>query len=309
MSSATGVRLTMKINSAQLLRTSGWSENIDLGYADLATANDNILKIKALIALRCQCLGIGAVMVSAVASAFVQPTAPGARPLRRNTMAIEVPTFPGAGTAYNKAFIGKGYTADFSPTVYYIGLQTILSGTPVYRRSYWLACLPDVADETDTVAIADPVTLPSVEAYMNAIKNKGNSLSSQNSCSIRSVDRSGGNAVKLCTAWNVDVNTYTVPAHGFVVNQPVLAEGMVTIKGGTAPRGRYLIRAVLDANTISLQGAKTPTAPVKLGGFRAAIQTFNVIADSIGFGFTKRDKGRPSGQSVGRRRKPATTPA
>lgn len=310
MASSTGVRLTMKFNFAQDIRAAGWSESLDLGYADIPTATAALPAIQALLNDRVQCLGAGPLMVSATLSAFVQPVTPGAPPARRNTVAVPVPTFPPPGQAYNKSFNpAVPFTADFAVTVLYITLETALSGSPVYRRNYWIAGLPDIADQTNSAAILDPATLAAVNKYLGDLNNSNTTLGGQNNVSIRSIDRTNGNPIKQCTAWNLLANTYSVPAHGFVVGQPVLAEGMRTIRGGTAPRGRYLIGTVPDVNTLSLQKAATPTAPVSLGGFRAAIFTFNKVFVAIPNGFTKRNKGRPFGLSVGRRRRGATTAA
>jgi hypothetical protein len=310
MASATGVRLIMKFNFAQQIRNAGWSESLDLGYADLPTANASLPNIQALLSNRCDCLGAGPLMVAATLIAYVQPPAAGQKPLRRNSLSLQVPTFPPPGNAYNKAFNpSKPFTADFAPTVYYINLQTNLAGTPVYRRSVWLAGLPDVADETDTPLIVDPATKAAVNKFMNDLQNGGTSLASKNSVSIRSVDRSGANPIKQCTAWNLVANTYTVPAHGFVVGQPIIAEGMKTVRGGTCPRGRYVVGTVVDGNTITLLNAVAPTNPENTGGFRPAILTFNTVAVATPEGFTKRDKGRPSGLLVGRRPRPATSRA
>lgn len=310
MPSATGVRLTMKFNFGQQIRANGWSEELDLGYADIPTAINAGNQIQALLNDRVHCLGAGPLMVSATLAAYVQPATPGAPPQRKNTVALPVPTFPPEGQAYNKAFNGTVIsTADYATTVFYISLQTNLSGSPVYRRNYWMAGIPDEADRTSVAQIIDPATLAAVNKYIGDLQNTNATLGGKNSISVRSIDRSNANPIKLCTAWNIALNTYTVPAHGFVQNQPIIAEGMVTIPGGTAPRGRYLVGSVVDANTITLMGAGPPTAPKKTGGFRAAILTFNQVALANPVGFTKRDKGRPSGLSVGRRRKRVTTAA
>jgi hypothetical protein len=305
MASATAVRLTLRINSAQLLKNAGWSESYDLGYSDLPTAVANLNKINAFINDRAQTLGVGAVIVSAVLNAYAQPPAPGAPPVRRQTAQITVPNFPAAGQAYNKAFGGTPtFFADFAPTVYLVTLQTNLSTSPVYQRNCWLAGLPDLADETATINIVDPATLAAVTKFIGDVNNTNTSLGGQNSVSIRSVDRTNGNPIKPISAWNIPANTYTVPNHGFVLGQPILAEGCKTTPGGFCPRGRYLVGAVIDVNTLALQDAQAPTAPVKLGGFRAAIFTFNAVAVATPRGFTKRDKGRPSNLLVGRRRVP-----
>lgn len=310
MSSSTGVRLTMKFNFGQQIRAAGWSESYDLGFTDLPTAIAAVKNIQALLVDRAFCLGAGPLMVEAVLAGFTQPATPGAPSVRRSTVSLQVPAYPPAGQAYNKAFNpSKPFTADFAPTVLYIQMQTTLSATPVYFRNAWLAGLPDIADETDSITIVEPNTLAAVQKFLGDLNNTNPTLGGGCSVSVRSIDRSNVNPVKLCTAWNLGANSYTVPAHGFVANQPILAEGMRVAKGGTAPRGRYLVGTVIDANTITLQGAGVPSVPVKTGGFRAAIIVFNVCASAIQQGFTKRDKGRPSGLSVGRRRTPATTGA
>jgi hypothetical protein len=312
MSSPTGVRLTLKFNFGQQIRMCGWTESYDMSYADLPTAIASIANIQAFMLDRCYCLGIGPILVEAVLSAYVQPFPVGAPPLRRSTLSVPVPTYPTPGNAYNKA-LSKGPVdgkledaADFGNTVYYITLQTNLSTSPVYHRNCWIAGMPDTSDETDSAAVVDPDTWVPIKRFLNDLSN-GNYLGgipsngAKNGVSVRSIDRSAGNPIKQCTAWNIAVGSYTVPAHGFVVNQPVQAEGMKTTFGGSCPRGRYLIATVIDANTITLQGAGLPTAPLKTGGFRAATYVFNQVQIATPNGFTKRNKGRPSGLSVGRR--------
>lgn len=306
MAATTGVRLTLKFNFAQQIRGAGWSESYDLAFADLPTAIASLSNIQAFMADRVNCLGVGPLLVSASLIAYAQPPTPGSPPVRRQSAAIGVPVFPLPGNAYNKAFnpTTPVYTADFAPTAYYISLQTNLSTSPVYSRNVWIAGLPDLADETSTNQIIDAATLAAMNKFLGDLNNTNNTLGGKCGVSIRSVDRTNGNPIKAATAWNLLANTYTVPAHGFVVGQPVVAEGCKTTLGGFAPRGRYLIGTVPDVNTISLQAAAPPTAPTKLGGFRAAVFTFNAVAVATGKGFTKRDRGRPSGLLVGRRRVP-----
>lgn len=308
---STATRLTLKFNFNQLLRACGWSESYDLGFSSLLAAINSLGTINKFLLDRCNCLGIGPVLVEAVLGAYVQPLLPGAAPVRRNTQSIAVPNPPAPGTAYNKSFVGLldplAYVADYGPTVLYVDLETSLADTPVYRRSLWVAGIPDTADQTNAPQPTDGRVLQALNIFLTDLTNGGGNAGQRNNVSIRSIDRSGANPVKPASAWNIGVpTTYTVTAHGFVANQPIIAEGMITVKGGFAPRGRYLVDKVIDANTITLQGAGTPTAPVKYGGFRAAIFTFNSIDTAVSQGFTKRNKGRPSLLSVGRRRKPAT---
>lgn len=309
MGTATSVRLLMKFNFAQKIRNSGWSESLDLGYADLPTAIAALPNINSLMLDRAMCLGIGPYMVSARLYGYVQPLLPGAAPVRKNSLSIPTPTLPTAGV-YNKAFQGTAsvpifgitvdYSADYSTTVYYIDLQTDLSGTPVYRRNYWIAGLPDLADQTESLTITEGATVAAVNKYLASLSNTLTQNGGKNGVSIRSIDRGAGNPVKPCTVWNIGANTYTVPAHGFVQGQPIMAEGMTCIKPGFCPRGRYLVGSVVDVNTITLAGAQVPSTPIHTGGFRAAIVTFTQVKVASPQGFTKRDKGRPSGLSVGR---------
>jgi hypothetical protein len=220
-------------------------------------------------------------------------------------LSLPVPIAPNEGDAYNDTFpfTAEGtFLADFSPTVLYISLQTSLAGTPVYRRNCWLAGIPDGADQTNSGQVTLGPVVTALTKFLKDLRNQGAALGAQNNISIQSVDRSAGNPIKKCTAWPVGGALYTVPAHGFVPGQPVIAEGMKVAPGGSCPRGRYLIDLTPTVDTLSLQGAGPPSLPIKLGGFRAAKITFNKVVEATPLGFTKRNKGRPSGLSVGRRR-------
>jgi len=306
MPSSTGVRLTMRFNFAQFLRATGWSESYDLGYPDLPTAVAAILNIQSFMRARVDCLGQGVRLVSAVLNAYTQPPAPGAPPVRRQTVALQLIEFPPGNDAYNKNFNQadpSGFEGEFASTVLYISLQTALTASPVYKRNVWIAGFPDVAIGVYTPQVLDPATLVAINKFVGALQNGLTIGAGKNNVSIRSVDRSGANSVKQCTAWNIGANTYTVPAHGFVVGQPVLAEGCRTAPGGVAPRGRYLIGTVVDANTIALAKSSPPTPPISTGGFRAQVFTFNTVAVATPLGWTKRNKGRPFGLLVGRQRR------
>ena len=296
MGSATAVRLTLKFNFAQEIRFCGWSESYDLGYASLAAAIGGVNAIGAFLVDRVNCLGIGPLLVEAVLSAYVQPLTPGAAPIRRATYSIPVPTQPGGGDTYNPAFsTDPGNDADYGPTVLLMSAQTDPLTSPTYRRSIWLAGLPDSAD------------LAAVAKLIGDLNNTNTTLGGKNNFSIRSVDRSGANPIKPCIAWLFGPPiAFIVPAHGFVVGQPVQAEGCTTVPGGSAPRGRYLVGGFIDANTFSLQGLTKITASINTGGFRPSIFTFNPIKQVVIEGMTKRNKGRPSGLSLGRRPKKRT---
>lgn len=311
MPSDVGVTLLVKFNFAQKIRVCGWSESYAMAYADLPSAIAAKANILAFLADRCQCLGIGPMMMSATLSGYVQPATPGAPPARRGTLELKVPDFPADGQAYNKAFgdPSNPLYADFSPTAYYISLQTSLSATPVYRRNCWIAGLPDASDQSNTSNIVEPNTQTALNKFIGDLSNTNTTLGGKCGISIRSNSRAGGNPIKPCTAWNVVNNTYTVPAHGFVVGQPILAQGMKVAVGGRAPRGRYLVATVPNADTISLQNSFAPSPPTKLGGFRAALVVFNLVAQVDGQGFVMKKKGAPIGRSVGRLKRPLITRA
>jgi hypothetical protein len=304
MSSSTGVRLTMKFNFGQLIRFCGWSESVDLGFASLSAAITALPSLTQFLSDRANCLGVGPIMVEAVLAGYVQPATPGARPVRRSVVPLVVPVAPQPGNAYNKAFsilvAGQQYTADFGSTRYFIRLTSDLGTLPVYSRNYWLAGMPDISDETDSAAVVQADALAAIRIYISDLSNTPGRLAGRCNVSIRSVDAAPAN-LKACTGWNAVGNTYTVPAHGFVVSQPVIAEGFKSAVGGVAPKGRYIVNDIIDANTISLAGAKPLVNPITFGAFRPAVFLFNPVVQAIGQGFTKRDVGRPSGLSVGRR--------
>jgi len=314
--SETAVRLVMTFNFGQKIRACGWTEGYDMGYASLAEATgvSAMRNIFAFMVDRCYCLGVGPILAEAVLYAYTQPATPGSPPIRRVSQSIPIPTIPKDGAAYNKALSNTSsttpalnYWADFGPTVYYISLATDQANIPVYRRNCWIAGLPDVSDDTDSVTITDPATDIAVQAFLqdlanfsppNGIQRNG----AKNSISIGSKSRT--QPIKPCTAWNLDVNTYTVPGHTFVQNQPVTALGMKTIPGGQCPKGTYRVGAPIDANTISLQASATSTKAIRTGGFRPSVYVFTTVKSATPLGFTKRNKGRPRGLSVGRRRTP-----
>jgi hypothetical protein len=306
--SSTGTRLTLKFNFPQQIRYCGWSESYDLGYGSLAIAIAASPAIAAFIVDRCACLGMGPVLVEAVLSGYAQPLTPGAPPVRRSTLSFPLPPTPPAGQAYNKLFPGTDtYDADYGTTVLLLSAQTSLSGVPVYNRSIWIAGLPDAADLTSNLTLTDPATAQAVAKFVGDLNNTNATLGGKNNVSIRSVDRSGANAVKPCTAWNNGPPlTFTIPAHGFASGQPIQAEGCVVAMGGTAPRGRYLVASVIDANTITIAGLTSVSIPIHTGGFRASVIAFNKIEVVQIQGMTKRNKGRPFGLSVGRRPKART---
>lgn len=311
MSSATGVRLTLKFNFNQEIRACGWSESYDLGFASLASAVAASANIAQFILDRCFCLGMGPILVEAVLSAFVQPVTPGAAPARRATISFPVPNPPAAGNAYNKALSKDDtYDADYSTTVLFLSAQTNLSDPVVYRRTFWLAGLPDCADLTSQLRLTDTPTQQAVTKFSGDLNNSNTTLGGKCTVSVRSIDRSAGNPIKPITGWAAGPPVvFTLPAHGFVVGQPVIAEGMTVEPGGTALRGRYLVSVVVDVNTLQLGGVTSIGVAVKPGGLRAAIITFTPIQVVFTEGMTKRNKGRPSGLSVGRRRRPRTARA
>jgi hypothetical protein len=312
MSSSTACRLILKINFPQQIRNAGWTESYDMSFADLPTAVANGNKIAAFVWDRLQCLGIGPLMVSGRIYGFVQPTTPGAPPVRRSSVPMPLPNQPQHGTCYNKAFSVADspttpYSSDYATSDLYLNLTTTLSSTPVYQRNLWLAGLPDIADLTSSNVLTDSLTKQAVQTFIDDLTGVRKTLAGQCGICIRSVDRSGGNAIKPCTGWTTTAPLqFTVPAHGFALGQPVQALGMSVAPGGYAPRGRYLVSQIIDANTIALAGVNQLSPAIKTGGFRPSIVTFNPVQVALIQGMTKRDKGRPFGLSVGRRPKRRT---
>jgi hypothetical protein len=312
MAQPTAVRLLLKFNFAQKIRLAGWSEGYDLGFADLATAtaDANLPNINAFILDRLQLLGVGPYLVEAVLSGYIQPANPGDPPPRRSSLSIPIPPPPPEGSAYNKAWLSDSVrdgAADFVTTDLYVSCETALTSVPVYHRNLWISGLPDQVTKTDVVIPNDPALVPLLTRFLGDLTGTNNTNAAKCSVQIRSINR--GPALKVCTAWNLAANTYTVPAHGFAQNQPVVAEGMTTQRGGSCPRGRYLVGPPIDANTISLQGSTPPTAPIHTGAFRAAGVVFNALKVAIPQGMTKRNHGGPFGVLRGRRRRPATSRA
>ena len=224
-------------------------------------------------------------------------------------MPVELPQDPVPGQAYNKAFSsavpGVQFTGDFGPTKYYVRLVTDQGTIPVYSRNLWIGGCPDVSDETDSAVLtqAGSEVLKSLTKYLNNLRNTGSNLGAKCNVSIRSVDATPA-AMKQCTAWNSVGNIYTVPGNGFVVGQPVIAEGFKSKIGGVAPKGRYIVSDTIGTDTISLAGATPLSNIVTYGSFRPAIFVFNPVTVAVGQGFTKHNVGRPSGLSVGRRPTP-----
>lgn len=300
MSSA-GVRLTMSFDLPQSIKIGGWSESYDLIYTTLPQAIAAIGTINAFMSARCYCLGTGVTLIEAFLSAnpggiIVPPVA------RRAT--IQIPVL-NAGINdglpfYNKALMT--YPADFGSTVLYWSLQTDPNAPPVYRRNLWIAGIPDACDATNA---ALPVAGPWNTAFgiFGTYMQPGPTLKTagQQIVTIRSVDRSGANPIKLATGYNPTNFQFTVPAHGFLQGQLIVAEGFRALPGGKAPRGQYKV-IYIDANTIALAGAGLSTATIPPGGFRAVVYTWNPITSAEILGFSKRNKGRPRNLLVGRRR-------
>ncbi len=162
-----------------------------------------------------------------------------------------------------------------------------------------------MADQTNKGEVIGGLAIDAVNLFIGDLNGTNTTESGTVGFSIRSTNRDAA-ALKNCTAWNLGANTYTVPAHGFAQNQPVTAVGMTTAPGGSCPRGTYLVGPPINADTISLQGAVAPTAPIHTGSFRAATKVFNLVKSVQQIGFTKRNHGRPFGALVGRQSKKKT---
>lgn len=296
-----GVRLTLNFVLPEGIKIGGWSESYDLIYTTLPQAIASMATINAFVSARCYCLGTGVVCTEAVLSAnpggiIVPPVA------RRATLQIPVLN-PGSNDGapfYNKALMT--YPADYGTTVLYWSLQTDPNAPPVYRRNLWIAGIPDACDSTNEILpVAGPwnTAFGIFSTYMQpgpTTKTAGLQI-----VTIRSVDRSGANPFRPCTGYNFTNFQFTVPAHGFLAGQLIVAEGFRAAPGGRAPRGQYKV-IYIDQNTIALSGAGISNATIPPGGFRAVVYVWNNVATATLLGFSKRNKGRPRNLLVGRRR-------
>jgi hypothetical protein len=298
-----GVRLTLRFDLQAGLKDQGWSESYDLIYTTLPQAVANSTPVNNFINDRLNCLGTGVLLTSAKLTA--NPGGPIVPPLpRRATIQLTVPGYSfstAASQAYNKAL--ALYPADYGTTVLYWSLQTDPSVTPTYRRSLWIAGIPDACDTTASVLPVEGPWNTYFTKFTNDLQGQGSKLGTiPPIISIRSLDQSNANPFKPCNGYTFATNTYNVPAHGFANGQVIVAEGFRSKPGQTAPRGQYKC-IVGDLNNIMLAGGSPINATVPPGGFRALVYVWNAVFSASMLGFSKRNKGRPSRLSVGRRRK------
>lgn len=305
-----GVRLVMKYNLDAGFKITGWSESYDLIYADIPSAVAAIGLINEFVRLRIFCLGAGVTLESTTLIAYpagvIVPPAP-----RRNTFPLPVPPLKKGAQLYNaKLAAGTDQgNSDYAQTVLYFSVATSPAIAPQYRRNVWIAGFPDAASDTQE---AQPTVGPwntAFEAFRQAMQtNVTVDPAVPSIMAIRSVDRTGGNPIKAVTAYDPATLVYTSPAHGFIAGQLVIAEGFRGQAGQTIPKGQYRI-VVLTADTFKLVGGVAVTARMPQGGFRSVVYVWNAAVQATQIGFSKRNKGRPFGQSVGRRSKPRTNRA
>jgi hypothetical protein len=289
------VKCVIGFSFTQSGKAVGWSEGYDTSFGTLAGIPFPFSGlIYNFVLARLYCLGTG------VLNSFVKfvEFAPGIivpGTTRRNTMLYPgiPPTNFLTAQYYNPAL--STYPADYAQTTLNMKLRTSLTSTPVYNRSVWLAGIPDACDASNSnLPVAGPwnTAFGNMQSYFQGFFG--------NLIMIRSVDRSNANPIKPCTNVGTTGLTYTVTAHGFVQGQLVVAEGWRGNPPGVVPRGQYRV-GVIDANTISLQGAGAATSLSALGGFRAVVYVWNACDTAIIQGFSKRNKGRPFAQQRGRR--------
>lgn len=317
MAAATqGVRIIFTFNLSQGIRIAGWSESYDLIYATIAQATTSgATAITNFITRRLNCLGCGVLCESITLSQDLGgPLVP---PMpRRATYAWPVPpALASSGFASLPVYSVQlsNYPADFSTTVYYISLQTDPSVTPFYRRNIWIAGAPDAADQTTFPNMALPIWQPLLNAFLNVLAPQGSAGASTTAiAAIRSVDASSGNPIFQATAVDATGTIITLGppyANNFIKNQVVVAEGWRAKPGGLVPHGRYKVQP-LSATTIGLLNTSEAISGVQVtGGFRAVRPVWNPALIANAVGWTKRDKGGPFGEPVGRHKRPKTTVA
>ncbi len=302
-----GVRLVLKFNLDAGFKITGWSESFDLIYADIPSAVAAIDAINTFVQKRLFCLGAGVTLESSTLIAYpagvIVPPTP-----RRNTYPLPVPPLKKGASLYNtKLSVGEDQAnSDYAQTVLYFSVATSPAIAPQYRRNVWIAGFPDAASDTQQPQpTVGPWNTP-FNAFRLAMSTDDTVQPAVPSImAIRSVDRTAGNAIKPVTAYDAATNVYTVPAHGFVAGQLVIAEGFRAKAGETIPKGQYRVDFKTN-DTFKLVGAAVVTARMPQGGFRAVIYVWNAAVQATQIGFSKRNKGRPFGQSVGRRSKPRT---
>jgi hypothetical protein len=288
------VKLTMFFQAGQDPRVVGWSENVYLNYANVANAQFEVTDPQGYCAKRVQMLGVN-VVNSANRLTQVNTGPPPVNPVRRNTVLLAglTPTVSVAGLViYNKLL--ASFTADFAQTVWLLRLLNSQADPILYSRSFWVRALPDLAQETDIPAPVAGAWQTAIVAWQNYVENSGKIV-------LQVDDRSGANPIKPCTAYNGPLNQYTVPAHGFVNGNLVVAEGWRGVAGARLPRGQYRV-GVVDANTITLVGGLPLGTVTVLGGFKLVSYQFPGVATIIARGFTNKKVGRPFGLLAGRRR-------
>lgn len=299
---ASGVRLTLDFNLTQGQKEGGWSESWDTIYGNLSDAQVAKTAIANFILARLYCLGTGVELVGAKLTADPGGAIVPPRP-RRATQLLPVPAYnpaQAAAFAYNKALVT--YPADYATNVLYYDLRTASNVTPSYRKSYWMAGIPDASDDTRSIQPVAGAWINYFETFRQAMQANGPSNPPTPSIlTIRSIDKSNNNPFKRCSGYNATNKQFTVVGHGFADGQLINAEGFTGVPGGNVPKGTYkCIR--IDADTIALARAQVTTAIIPPGGFRALVYVWNPVATATQIGFSKRNKGRPFNLLVGKRR-------
>jgi hypothetical protein len=296
-------QVTLMFQQSQVIRTPGWSETYYTNDNNLGACASAEQLNNSWLNRRLNLLGAGAVCSYVrIALVLAGPPAPGGG--RRSVEIINgPPAQPGSGSGpvYNPDLIGS--PADFAGTVYMNRAATDPAGTPVYARSLWFRGIPD---NIDTTVSGGPLAGPWLNAYSLFQAIATNAVASR--YVLRVNDHGPGNPSKLCTDQVGGPTQYTVPAHGFLQGQIVVANAFRAGPGGVVPKGQYKVN-VINAQTISLQNGKPTSNVTALGSFRLLSYAFPLLNNLLGRGFTIKKAGRPFGQLVGRRRTPRSSRA
>jgi hypothetical protein len=289
------VLLTSTFQQDESLRSIGWSESVVLNYDTLQLAYTAEIAGQGYLYLRCQMFGAGIVNTYNRFSLLPNP-GPLVGPQRRAVQVANglAPTgYLADGAYYNTAL--KLAEADFSQSVWMLRWTNAAGAAIQYIRTFWVAGLPDDADEAEIGAPIPGIWSPAITAWQNYIQS-GVVL-------LRDINRDATvNPVKQCSGYTPPPGptVYTVTNHGFLNGQRILAVGFRGALGTFVPRGQYQC-SVKDNNTFTLNGTQAPANLTTLGGFRAVIYTYPSVASVQNRGFTNKRHGRPFGLLRGRR--------
>lgn len=289
--------LTLTFSLVQSIRTVGWSETVVLGLNDVNNSTVNNNAVSAYTVARTSMLGAGVALTYAKLTLLAVGRPPVVSTRRQELLITPPQPFRGLTgqlPVYNP-FLSAN-PADFSQTVLMVRFSTNPSSFPQYFRTFWVAGLPDVNDQTNFLS---PVTGVWVRFYQNWRLVMVN-LAQPPQILMAANDVSNANPAFLCTMYDPVTGKLTCPGHTILSGQQVDAIGWRANAGGTVPKGKYKA-LVNDDATITLEGAKTFVGIKSKGSIRPVSWVYPALYDYEERGFTNKKKGRPFGELRGRR--------